>query len=161
MKPKLQIEIPGGFVNVNAVGAGDRIARFAPLLIVAQRKINFAAFDFYPPLQRLQSHLAEKISAPLSLCAAAGIAHLEPTYFCRFFRERVGVTFTYWLGLRRVNHATTVMERIDSPLIQIAADSGFPDFRTFERTFKKYTGLTPRQFKALIRPAPHSKGVAF
>jgi AraC-like DNA-binding protein len=134
------------------MGISYRVARLAPLLMMARTNINFAAFDFYPPLQRLKSHLSEKISAPLSLCEAAQIAHLEPTYFCRLFHERVGVTFRYWLGLRRVDQATNLMERADSPLIQVAADSGFPDFRTFERTFKKHTGLTPREFKALVRP---------
>ena len=40
----------------------------------------------------------------------------------------------------------------DSSITHIAYEVGFGDLRTFERAFKKYTRMTPMEFKKSARP---------
>jgi AraC-like DNA-binding protein len=143
-----------------ATGLSYRVACLVPSLLALRREVNVAAFSYYPFLRRVKSYFAANSSANLSLSEAASIAHLETSYFSVSFHEKVGVTFSYWLNLYRIERAIDRMERDDSSLTQVAEESGFNDFRTFERVFKKQTGLTPRQFKALVRPSQGTRAAA-
>ena len=116
-------------------------------------KINERAFDYYPGLQRFKQHVEAHLSDHISLETAATIAHMEKKYFSVFFHRKVGVTYTHWLTSVRIEKAESLIKTIDSSLTRIGGTVGFRDFRTFERAFKKYTGLTPMKFKKLVRPS--------
>ena len=65
-----------------------------------ENHINENAFYYYSRLKRVKEHVEEYYFERISLRKAAQIAGLETSYFCTFFRKKVGVTFTDWL--RRV-----------------------------------------------------------
>jgi AraC-like DNA-binding protein len=78
---------------------------------------------------------------------AAAIAALEPKYFGKFFRCKVGIGFKTWTTFVRVQTAVKAIQNTYQPLTDIAYSVGFRDLSTFERAFKKLTGSTPRQFR--------------
>jgi len=45
-----------------------------------------------------------------------------------------------------------LMKAHNHTITEIGLDSGFRDLRTFERVFKRHTGLTPREYKKAVRP---------
>ena len=53
-----------------------------------------------PVIQYIQSHYTEVIS----LENAASLAHLNPEYFCRFFRRNMGTTLTSYINSVRLTH---------------------------------------------------------
>ena len=83
---------------------------------------------------------------------AAGQAAMEKTYFSFFFRKKVGVTFSSWLQYLRVAKAMSMMEEMDYSITEVAYAVGFQELSTFQKAFKKWTHLTPREFKKLARP---------
>jgi hypothetical protein len=54
---------------------------------------NEKAFDFYPCLKKIRTEFKNDCSQPFSLAHAAAIAALEPKYFGKFFRCKVGIGF--------------------------------------------------------------------
>ena len=103
----------------------------------------------YPArLMRLFRSLPEHLAEPWPLSRAARVAGLERTYFCTFFRARVGMTFGEWLRRLRVRTAIEVMATTGLSVTETARAVGFRDLRTCQRAFRRYTGATPRAFKA-------------
>lgn len=110
------------------------------------------AFSYYPQLDRVQTFCNENYHETISLKDVAGIAGLERTYFSTFFRTKVGVCFSCWLGLLRVDAAKRKIELNNRAMSQVAFDVGYSSLGTFERSFKRHTGMTPSQYKNLVRP---------
>jgi two-component system response regulator YesN len=116
-------------------------------------RINEHAFQYYSCLQRLKeyvdTHYAERIPAP----NAAKITNKHKKYFSAFFHQKVGITYTDWLMSIRVARAIAIIQSVDDSMTHVAYTTGFGDLRTFERAFKKITGLTPIEFKKCVRPS--------
>jgi two-component system, response regulator YesN len=117
------------------------------------RQINWRSFDYYPALTRIRRYTEERYKEDVRLETAARIAGMEATYFSSFFRKKVGIRFTNWLWYVRVSKAMDLLAVCDEPIHCVAYSVGFTDLRTFERAFKRITGMTAREFKRLSRPA--------
>lgn len=109
-------------------------------------------FSYYLPLQRVREFVDRNLSEPIPLRTAARAAGLEEKYFSAFFHRKTGVCFRDWLAARRVERAIEILKQRDDTITSVAASVGFQDLRTFERAFKRLTGLTPREFKRSVAP---------
>ena len=131
---------------------GDLGHEKKPVYQLQLRELNRDAFSYYRPLGRVQDYVDEHYSEEISLEKAAGQAAMEKTYFSFFFRKKVGVTFSSWLQYLRVAKAMSMMEEMDYTITEVAYAVGFQELSTFQKAFKKWTHLTPREFKKLARP---------
>jgi AraC-like DNA-binding protein len=87
----------------------------------------------------------------LSLTQAAGIAGLERTYFCTYFKEVAGITFVQWDRLLRVERAKRLLVNDHLAVTAIALSVGYSDVTTFERNFRKCETLSPRDWRSKER----------
>lgn len=115
--------------------------------------LNEAAFEYYARLGRVREFVVSHLSEPILLRDAARIANYERTYFCAWFHRRAGVRFKEWLTLERLQRATELMRTEDRPIWEVAHTVGFRSLRAFERAFKQVTLISPRAFKAQVRPS--------
>src|SRR5262249_48960168 len=113
---------------------------------------NGKVFEFYAPLRRAREFIEKNYAEDLSLSDVARVAGLERKYFSTYFHAKVGVPFRYWLSWIRVREAMRLMSTNDESLTEIAVNVGFQDMRTFERSFKRITGMTPRGARKLLLP---------
>ena len=63
----------------------------------------------------------------------------------------MGSTLTEYVSRRRVNHAMFLLEATSLQIQTIAHQCGIPDVNYFTRTFKKYAGITPKEYRAAQR----------
>jgi len=134
-------------------GAGGPTAYFISLELSSKaREINWRSFEYYPPLDRIKRYTEEHYPEEIPLSCAAEVAGMEATYFSTFFRKKVGIRYTDWLSCMRISHAIRMIESHDRPIAAVAMAVGFCDLRTFQRTFKRITGMTAREYKEKIRP---------
>ncbi|MEE8584064.1 MAG: AraC family transcriptional regulator [Acidobacteriota bacterium] len=120
--------------------------------ILRPLRINPQAFDYYARLRRVRDHLRANSSEPLPMPSAAGLAGMESTYFSDFFRRKVGVPFRRWLEHVRIGLAIQLIHSRNHSITHIAHEVGFSNLRSFERAFKRRTGLTPTLYKRYVRP---------
>ena len=101
-----------------------------------------------------RTHLATAIAyinseynnCDLSLKETAKRVYLSPYYVSHLFRDEMGTTFVDYLTRVRIDHAKTLLlEGISSE--ETAEKVGFKDVSYFNRTFKKYVGVTPAKFR--------------
>jgi AraC-like DNA-binding protein len=81
----------------------------------------------------------------------AGLAHeldLEPHHLSRFLNFYLQTTFINFLNGYRIREAKTLLEK-EPPqtVLEIAFASGFNSKASFNRIFKKATGMTPSEYR--------------
>ena len=118
-----------------------------------EQDINSAAFAYYRRLGRVQQFVDEHYADRITLEKAADIACLDKKYFSTYFHSKTGVRFVDWISWVRISHAMELIRRENRPISLVAEASGFSDLRTFERAFKKCTGVTPTEYKKSVRPS--------
>lgn len=111
--------------------------------------------------QKGHSHLISKLlilveadlTADLSLSALARQLNVNSSYLSALFKKELGSTLTEYVSKRRVNHAMILLEASSLQIQTIAQQCGIPDVNYFTRTFKKYAGVTPKEYRAAQRMA--------
>jgi AraC-like DNA-binding protein len=94
----------------------------------------------------LESRLAEKVS----LLDLAATACLSPYRLTRLFSAEVGMPPHAYQNMLRVGRARKLLAE-GARGAYIAREVGFCDQAHFNRVFKRYTGVTPRQFQVGVR----------
>lgn len=100
-------------------------------------------------MRQVETFIREHYMRPdTSLTDLAEYVHLSPNYVSRLIKQRMGKTFTEWLNEYRMEMAKTLLRQKQSKSYWVAEQVGIPDARYFSQLFRKYTRLTPTEFKA-------------
>jgi AraC-like DNA-binding protein len=66
-----------------------------------------------------------------------------------------GMSYERLVRQERFLEAVRLLEETDAKVIDIALDLGYSDHAHFTRAFRRWTGLSPREFRRLSREAHH------
>ncbi|TXK85037.1 AraC family transcriptional regulator [Paenibacillus sp. N3.4] len=83
----------------------------------------------------------------LTLEGIADYLVLSVSYVRLVFKETYLVTLSDFIHQERLEQAKKLLVSTDLPVLNIAERSGFQSKTTFFTSFKKYTGLTPNQYR--------------
>lgn len=72
---------------------------------------------------------------------------ISRTTLSKMFQESVGETFLTYLNKLRINMAATILRDTTLSVNEVMYRVGFTDSTHFFRTFKKYTGYAPSEYK--------------
>ncbi len=68
-------------------------------------------------------------------------------YLSHLFKEKMGVTIKEYLNKKKISYAAHMLQSSELTVEQIAEQLGFSCAYSFRRTFKKYAGVTPSEYK--------------
>lgn len=74
-------------------------------------------------------------------------ANLQEVYFSNLFKRLCGTTPMQFLNRKRIEKAQSLLLSSDEKLEEIAGRCGFDDSFHFSKTFKKFTGLPPSDYR--------------
>ncbi|MBR1482199.1 MAG: helix-turn-helix domain-containing protein [Ruminococcus sp.] len=101
----------------------------------------------YRALQRVTNYIDEHYIDGLSLDDVASSTGISRYYVSHLFKELMDTTFVGYVNELRLNRAAMLLMTSDSPIIEIAAMSGFNNLSNFNRAFKLYFGKTPSAYR--------------
>lgn len=81
----------------------------------------------------------------ISIKIIASQLHIHPNYLSQIFKTTIGMSFTKYITLRRIDYAVILMERGYTRINEIANMVGFIDPYFFSKTFKKVCQESPSQ----------------
>ncbi|MGI9044316.1 MAG: AraC family transcriptional regulator [Gemmatimonadaceae bacterium] len=90
------------------------------------------------------------LARPPVLGALAREAGVHPVYFAVVFRHFYGCSLGEYSRRRRLDAARKRLADPGASLSGVAFDLGFADQSHFTRTFKRYTGMTPHQYRTFL-----------
>lgn len=83
----------------------------------------------------------------LTMDEAAEMAHTSYCNFSRLFKEQIGTNYANYCNYIRVLAAQTMILSSDLSITDISYRLNFSTINYFNRIFKKYSGVTPSQFR--------------
>ena len=103
-------------------------------------------------LEQARGILDQQFNDRPSLVALAESVDVHPAHLAREFRRFYRCTVGEFVRQRRIEFARHQISTSDASLSDIALAAGFFDHSHCTRTFKKHTGMTPKQYRRSLRP---------
>jgi AraC family transcriptional regulator len=98
-------------------------------------------------LRLVDQHIYDHMDSIISIDALASMLNMNKFHFLNEFKAKLGQTpYQYILSLR-IEEAKNLLVNTGDALTDIALELGFNDGSHFSRTFKKFTGYTPLQYR--------------
>ncbi len=105
-----------------------------------EHKIKYLAVG---AINYMKEHYAEK----LDLHTVADSLFISSWYLCKVLKKEVDNSFVQLLNEIRVSEAKKLLVETNHKVYEICEMVGYTDNPYFTKTFKKYTGMTPNQYR--------------
>jgi len=93
----------------------------------------------------IHAHLDEDLSLA-NISEELGISQY---YFCRLFKQSTGITPHAYLIQQRVERSKQLLKQKELTINEISIRCGFANPSHFAKCFRKYTGISPKQFRMM------------
>ncbi|MDB5085167.1 MAG: two-component system response regulator [Bacilli bacterium] len=103
-----------------------------------------------PFIRRALRYMLQNYSSNLSLQDIADYVKLSRSYLSDLFSKETGETVSQVLTQIRIEKAKRLLELQNSHTYEVAEKVGFVDAKHFSKVFKRYTGLSPREYRESI-----------
>jgi AraC-like DNA-binding protein len=92
-------------------------------------------------------YIKSNLDQPLTRDEVARACNMSYGYFSKVFHQRTGHTFTELLNRFRFERACAIIEETGLNMNQIALECGFSDQSYFSKVFRRYAGISPREYR--------------
>jgi AraC-like DNA-binding protein len=98
-------------------------------------------------IKNIYDYSCANFKEKIQLEEIADVAKISPHSFCRYFKTQTRKTYSQFLTEIRIGHACRLLieDRLD--IKQVCDDSGFNNFTSFFKCFRKITGKSPLTYK--------------
>lgn len=98
-------------------------------------------------LKPVLQYIRENYTEALTLEGVAKKFHLNASYLSRIFRKSTGQNYMTYVTNLRIDHAKQLLTKTDLVISEVALRCSFVNEPTFYTTFKRYTGISPGEFR--------------
>lgn len=99
-------------------------------------------------VNRAITYIHQKILNQLSVDKIAEYAGVHPSYLSKVFRESVGMSIPEYTNRKKVEDSKYFLLHTNLSLSEIALMFGYCNQSYYTLLFKKYTGMTPKQYQS-------------
>ena len=134
--------------------AGSLIAAIMCILSQAyfmdeQRSGKFDMISHYnQSLRECVDYIDTHFSQPLTLESLSSQFALSKSTFSLLFPQFTGMTLKQYINKKRIEHAALLVQSTELTLAEIANLTGYDEFSTFYRNFKRIIGVSPSEYRA-------------
>ena len=112
---------------------------------------NHSMKNYSQLVQHVILRIDADLTADLSLKSHADFLNVNASYLSTLFKRETGMTLTDYVNRQRVEHGLFLLNSTDMQVQTIAQYCGIPDVNYFTKTFKKFIGKTPKEYRQNIR----------
>jgi transcriptional regulator GlxA family with amidase domain len=105
-------------------------------------------------IQRIEELLEKHLEGKVGVTEISSRLGYSSSHFFRMFRRSFGVTPHNYVMRCRVAVAQQLLTQTDLGLVDIALKAGFCDQSHLSRNFRRFAGMPPRAYRALLQTFP-------
>ena len=98
-------------------------------------------------LDKIMHYINSNYQRKLSQEEIASSIGMTPAAFCRYFKEKTGKGFIFFVNEMRIGYACKLLIENHLSISQICYECGFNNLSNFNRAFKRLTGYTPGEYQ--------------
>lgn len=107
--------------------------------------------NYSAPVQKAITCIERDFSSPLCLDVLAKMLNISAGYLSTVFKKETGKSVTEYINRRRVSAAKSLLEKTHLQVQTIAQHCGIMDVNYFSKVFKKYCGMTPKEYRNSLK----------
>lgn len=105
-----------------------------------------------------RNYIDENYHRPISASDVAEAIQVNPGYLSRIFKGKTGVNLMDMINRKKVTHAKELLGGGSLRVNEVAGKVGIGDQAYFSHLFKKYTGMSPREYQKVCLYQHGSEG---
>lgn len=109
-------------------------------------------------IEAVRRHIDAHLGEELDLMTLAALGNTSPFHFSRLFRAVTGLPPHRYLRRARLERAEQLLAGGDTTVTAIAHQVGFSSVSHFIAAFRRHTGTTPGQYRAIHRATDEQRG---
>ncbi|MDI9215567.1 helix-turn-helix domain-containing protein [Clostridium tertium] len=106
-------------------------------------------YNYSSAILKCQKYIFEHLYEKISLTQLADYTSMNPCYLSHLFKKEVGVSISDYMQKERIEESKKLIISGKKSLVDIYSPLGFIDQSHFSKTFKKFVGITPKEYKTL------------
>ena len=110
---------------------------------------NEKILDNNSPISPSIAFIKKNIRESISLKDLSDKACMSTTSFYRYFKRELGMSPIEYILNEKIKHAKKLLSNPNIHINEVSYASGFEDCNYFIRLFKKYEGVTPKQYQLM------------
>lgn len=155
--------IRGGMDAEDALMLSDRYIQRCELMNTAEEITNLQFYmisDYTARVERLHfgndpsqliaavsNYIQHHLSEPITTERIAASLYISRTHLSARFHKEMGITLSDYILKEKTEEAKRLLRYSDKSLAAISAYLGFSSQSHFSRTFRKYAGITPGEYR--------------
>jgi YesN/AraC family two-component response regulator len=108
-------------------------------------------------IQKILDYIDYHFLDDLNLSDLASKFNLNEKYLSRYFKQKMGTSFTEYIIKLKIERSKNMLEYSDAPIYEIAADLNFNDASYFTKVFQKKEGVSPSQYRKNVGKSQPSR----
>lgn len=114
----------------------------------AEKKTGEMVFaNLSPEIKEIIHYLHINYRNPITISELTKVFHINRTTLAQRFAKETGYTVIKYLTHLRINLAAMILRDTELSISEIIEKIGFNNLTHFGRTFQKYTGFTPSEYR--------------
>lgn len=98
-------------------------------------------------IKTVLTYIKENYKEKMYIQDLARQVNMNAQYFCRFFKKSIGRSPMEYINEYRLKQSLRLLKETDLPVTEVCLECGYNNLGNFLRSFKKYAGTTPLQYR--------------
>ncbi|MEF3311810.1 helix-turn-helix domain-containing protein [Paenibacillus sp. GYB004] len=122
---------------------------FSRLIVASCEEIRSIRKSGDPIIEFVTEYVQTNFAQDITLDIVAEQLHITGGYLSTYFKEKTGEYFVDYINGVRIGEAKRALLETDLKIQDVALRSGYQNINSFNRMFKKFSGLSPREYRKL------------
>jgi AraC family transcriptional regulator len=146
LRAELEFGQIGGYLLVDSLKTTLAIHLLRKYCTTQPKLSSYAGALSQAKLKQVTEYINEHLDWDLKLIDLAAIVQISPYHFLRLFKHRTGITPHQYILQQRIEKSKYLLQYSKLSIAEISVRVGFCDQSHLTRCFKRFLGMTPKQF---------------